>query len=341
MSVQLRRKLQEADVMVNIEKGQNNKPLAAVDRVDSARLVGASSWQVLGLAVILGLVLGVLLALLLEHLDDTVRSELVARRASGLPVINKLPLFAGEPGKRFISAGEPRSDVAEIFKVFHNHVRYAAPNGPERCLLITSPERGEGKSYVAINLALSFALEGNRVCLLDADLRRSRMHECLDVLRPRGAVDAGLCGYLEGALAPEDVVLPTDNENLSVVLAGGRASNPPRALRSDRMRALLEQLVREYDVVIIDTPPVLPVVDAAILAALVRSALLVVRFGTTHLGDLAEASARLAHVNAPLAGMVINGVHGVMGSYVYNYRYRYHYRYHYSTGAGYGGYGGQ
>jgi len=176
---------------------------------------------------------------------------------------------------------------------------------------------------------------------VDADLRRSRMHERLDVLRPRGPMDTGLCGYLEGGLNYEDVVLPTENENLSVIMAGGRASNPPRALRSERMRAMLDRLIRDFDVVIIDTPPVLPVVDAAILAALVRSVLLVVRFGATHLGDLAEASARLAHVNAPLAGMVINGVHGVMGSYVYNYRYRYHYRYHYSTGAGYGGYGGQ
>ena len=333
LSGQLRRRLEEAEIMAALEKGQGGKPLASVDRVEPAKLVGASSWQVLGLAVVLGLVLGVLLALLIEHLDDTVRSELVARRASGLPVLSKLPLFAGAPGKQFISASEPRSDLAETFKVFHNHVRYAAPAGPERCLLVTSPQRGEGKSYVATNLALSFALEGNRVCLLDADLRRSKMHESLEVLRPRGPSEAGLCGYLEGALAYEDVVLATEDENLAVVLAGGRASNPPRALRSDRMRALLERLVREYDVVIIDAPPVIPVVDAAILAALVRSVLLVVRFASTRLGDLAEASGRLAHVNAPLAGVVINAVHGVMGNYA-----GYPGRRHYHPGSSYGSY---
>jgi len=292
---------------------------------------------VLGFAVILGLILGALLVLLLEHLDDTVRSELIAQRAANLPVIGRLPLFAGSVGRKFISGSEPRSDVAEIFKVFHNHVRYAAPNAPEKCLLITSPERDEGKSFVATNLALSFALEGNKVCFVDADLRRSRMHERLDVLRPRGPVDAGLCGYLESGLSYENVVLPTDNENLSVIMAGGRASNPPRALRSERMRELLARMSQDFDVVIIDTPPILPVVDAAILASLVRAVIMVARFSSTHLGDLSEASGRMAHVNAPMAGMVINGVHGAMAGYAYGYRYGYRYRY--SGNYGYGSYG--
>jgi len=335
---QLRRKRQELEGLYPDDPGGGKKAeLLAVGTVSPARALGAGLAQVLGFAVMLGLILGTLLVLLLEHLDDTVRSELVAQKAANLPVIGRLPLFAGPSSKQFISGNEPRSDVAEIFKVLHNHVRYAAPNAPEKCLLITSPERDEGKSFVATNLALSFALEGNRVCFVDADLRRSRMHERTDVLRPRGPMDAGLCGYLESGLNYEDVVLPTDNENLSVILAGGRASNPPRALRSDRMLALLDRLGRDYDVVIIDTPPVLPVVDAAILASLVRSVVVVARFGATHLGDLSEASGRLIHVNAPLAGMIINGVHGAMAGYAYGYRYGYRYGNRYRYSGSYGG----
>jgi capsular exopolysaccharide synthesis family protein len=336
INVLLRRKLSEARLLAMREGGGAGPALAEVNRVSPARPTGADLGQTLGFAAVLGLVLGVLLALLLEHLDDTVRSELSARRAANLPVIGKLPLFGGPPEKTYISAAEPRSDVAETFKVFHNHVRYASANAPEKCLLITSPGSEEGKSYVAVNLALSFASEGNRVCFVDADLRRSKTHERLDVLRPQGPADAGLCGFLDGLLEYESAVLATEVENLSVILAGGRAGNPPRALRSERMRELLERLDAEFDVVIIDAPPVLPVVDAAILASLVRAVVLVVRFGFTHMGDLVEASGRLSHVNAPLAGVVINAVHGAAAGYYYGYRYGYRYRYKYGAGYGYG-----
>ncbi len=331
MSDHLRRKLREAELAAVTETGESGKEIVKLGKESGADGVGADRGQTIGFAVILGLVMGVLLALLLEHLDDTVRSEISARRAAGLPVIARLPRFEGAQEQCFISPDAPRSAVAETFKFFHNHVRYTGPNAPEKCLQVTSPLPEEGKSYVAVNLALSFASEGNRVCFLDADLRRSRTHERVDILRPLGQMEAGLCSHLEGQLAYEEVLLASENENLSLVLAGGRAANPPRLLRSERMRELLDRLQAEFDVVVIDAPPVLPVVDSAILSSLARATLLVVRFGHTHQGDLAEAASRLAHVNAPLAGVVINGVHGAAGGY-YG-RYRYHYRY----GTGYGG----
>jgi len=300
--------------------------------VGEAAQVGAGMVQTVAFAAVLGLVMGVLLALLLEHLDDTVRNELAVRRFTGLPVLARLPRFEGEVAKRFISPSAPRADVAETFKFLHNHVRYAAPDAPEKCLQITSPGPEEGKSYVAVNLALSFASEGNRVCLVDADLRRSRLHERADVLRPAGeTAELGLCGYLEGSLAYEDVLIASEIENLHLVMAGGRATNPPRLLRSDRMRELLKRLETDFDVVILDAPPVLPVVDAAILSNMARATLLVVRFAATRQGELAEAAGRLAHVNAPLAGVVINGVYGM--SVGYSYYGRSHARY--GTGAAY------
>ncbi len=339
MSDDLRRKLREAELTAMTGKGQSDKRIIELNKVTGAVPTGATTAQTVGFAVVLGLVMGVLLALLLEHLDDTVRSEVSARRATNLPVIARLPRFEGSDQKRFISSSAPRSDVAETFKFFHNHVRYTGPNAPEKCLQITSPGPEEGKSYVAVNLALSFASEGNRVCFVDADLRRSRTHERVNALRPSGSMDDGLCGYLEGRLAYEDVLLASENENLSLILAGGRATNPPRLLRSERMHELIERLQAEYDVVIVDAPPVLPVVDAAILSSLARATLLVVRFAHTHQGDLAEAASRLAHVNAPLVGVVVNGVHGSGAGYYYG-GYRYRYRYRYGTGYGYGGYGG-
>jgi capsular exopolysaccharide synthesis family protein len=337
---ELRRRHSEAVLAARAAKDKpgGDNPVR-IRAVSEARLLGSSTGQNLGFAALLGLVMGVLLALLLEHLDDTVRSELTARRAANLPVIARLPRFESVDAKRYISPSSPRSDVAETFKFFHNHVRYAAHNAPERCLQITSPGPEEGKSYVAANLALSFASEGNRVCFVDADLRRSKTHERLEVLRPVGPVGRGLCGFLEGQLSYEDALVASEIENLHLILAGDRATNPPRLFRSDRMRELVERLQQEFDVVIIDAPPVLPVVDSAILSSLVRATLMVVRFGVTRQGDLAESAARLAHVNAPLVGVVINGVHGGAGGYYYYGRYRY--RYGKGYGYGYGGYGNQ
>lgn len=333
MSDDLRRKLRETELAAMTAEGKSEKAIVRLGKVTAAVATGATFAQTVGFAVVLGLVMGVLLALLLEHLDDTVRSEISARRATNLPVIARLPRFEGSDQKRFISPSAPRSDVAETFKFFHNHLRYTGPNAPEKCLQITSPGPEEGKSYVAVNLALSFASEGNRVCFVDADLRRSRTHERVDALRPSGNMDEGLCGYLEGRLSYEDALLASENENLSLILAGGRATNPPRLLRSERMHELVERLQAEFDVVIIDAPPVLPVVDSAILSSLARATLVVVRFAHTHQGDLAEAVSRLAHVNAPLVGVVINGVHGPGAGYYYG-RYRYRYRYGYGTGYG-------
>jgi capsular exopolysaccharide synthesis family protein len=336
MGVELQHKLRQARLIREERRAKVRDPengLVAVKGPSPAKLVGAGLTQTVGFAAILGLVMGVLLALLLEHLDDTVRNEISARRVTNLPVIAKLPRFEGSDDRRFISPSAPRSDVAETFKFFHNHVRYAGPNAPEKCLQVTSPGPEEGKSYVAMNLALSFASEGNRVCFVDADLRRSRTHERLDVLRPRGHAEHGLCAYLEGSLSYEEAVRESEIENLSLLLAGGRASNPPRMLRSDRMHELLERLKTEFDVVIIDSPPVLPVVDSAIISSMAQATLLVVRFAITHQGDLAESAGRLAHVNAPLVGVVINAVHGAAAGYYYG---RYRYRYRYGSGYGYG-----
>ncbi len=325
MGDRLRQKLREAEIATQV-RGDGVALPVSLGRAGAPAQVGANAFQTVGFALILGLVMGVLLALLLEHLDDTVRTEVSVRRVSGMPVLARLPRFASGTEQRFISPDAPRSDTAETFKFFHNHVRYAGPDVPEKCLQVTSPNPEDGKTYVAVNLALSFASEGNRVCFVDADLRRSRTEEILDVLRPRGETDIGLCGYLEGSLSFDDVILESEIENLCMVLAGGRAANPPRLLRSESMHALLERLQADFDVVIVDSPPVIPVVDSAIISSMARATLMVVRYGVTHEADLAESADRMTHVNAPLVGVVINGMQG--GGAGYRYRpYRYRHRY--------------
>jgi len=353
------RKMKEMilDQMALEEKGREiRQRLSALRRVEAEFLSSPASFDLSSpgaamrqgpgpvhvaiFGLFIGLFAGALLVLLREHVDTTVRSPMDVRRIAALPTLAVLPRFRAERGPIFCAPDDPRSGVSEAFSVFRNHIRYSARNTPEQRLLVTSAREGEGKSYLATNLALSFAMEGNHVVLVDADLRRSQTHQRLDVLRPQGPADAGLCQYLEGSVEYDQARIPTEHENLSAVLSGGRANNPPKLLRSERMKSLLLRLEDEFDIVIVDGPPVLPVVDPAVIANFVRGVLMVVRHGHTQDRDLAECANRLRHVNAPLIGVVLNEQHRASPGYYYSGYYHRYYRYGYGYGYGHGsGYG--
>ena len=173
--------------------------------------------------------------------------------------------------------------------------------------MVTSPGPKEGKSYVSTNLAVSFAQEGNTVVLVDADMRKGTEPLLTQAAAPAmGSLDLGLTSYLEGGLSADEILVPTAVPNLFVIPSGGTAANPASALRSERMGELMEDLQGRFNVVILDTPPMLPVVDSALMAPLVRGTLMVVHSGSTRSGELSEAVSRLRHVDAPLIGAVLN-----------------------------------
>ncbi len=174
-------------------------------------------------------------------------------------------------------------------------------------MLLTSATSGEGKSLLAVNLAISFAQEGNRTCLVDADIQKGERHALEEAVKLAWNPQVGLAGFLEGAADFDQVICPSlELSNLSFVSSGGRAQNPPRALRDERAAELFGRLQDEFDVVIVDSPPVLPVVDAAILASYCRAVIHIVRHGYTRRGELEESVRRLRHVGAPLVGLILN-----------------------------------
>lgn len=285
------------------------------------RRAGPQRWQTTALGVFVGMLAGVLLALLAEHLDETVRMPAEIRAVAGLPTLQVLPSFTRSLTVR---PEETTSGIANVFAVMRNHIRYSAPQDPEKCLLITSAAAGEGKSLVAVNLAISFAQEGNKTLLVDGDVQKAERHAMAEAVSLAWEPGVGLGTYLEGTAELDQVLTPSlETPQLFFISSGGRVANAPKALRSDRASHLFARLAEDFDVVIVDGPPVLPVVDATIIAGYCRSVLHVVRYGYTRRHELEESVRRLRHVGAPLVGVVLNDAKGAARSYYGGYRYRY------------------
>lgn len=316
-AVALRTRLHRAQLIEGVDSGPAGGAVEAV--VAEVDLVGPRRFQTVFLAVIVGMLAGVTLALLAERLDETVRMPADIRVISGLPTLQVIPYFKKS---LVIRPEETVSGIANVFAVLRNHIRYSAEGSPERLVLLTSATSGEGKSLLAVNLAISFAQEGNRTCLVDADIQKGERHALEEAVKLAWNPQVGLAGFLEGAADYDQVICPClELSNLSFVSSGGRAQNPPRALRDERAADLFGRLQDEFDVVIVDSPPVLPVVDSAILASYCRAVIHIVRHGYTRRGELEESVRRLRHVGAPLVGLILNCAPGSGNGYYGARRY--------------------
>jgi tyrosine-protein kinase Etk/Wzc len=192
-------------------------------------------------------------------------------------------------------------------------------------LLVTGPTPGVGKSFVSANLAAVLGSNGKRVLLIDADMRKGHLNRYFGVGRNKG-----LSELLSGSVQLADAVLRQAASNVDLITTGAIPENPAELLARFSSRVLVEELVGQYDLIVVDTPPVLAVSDTAIIAPLAGAVLLVSRAGKTTLGELRETNKRLRHqCNVQAAGVVFNGMnvekrrygHGY-GSYRYtNYEY--------------------
>jgi receptor protein-tyrosine kinase len=193
-------------------------------------------------------------------------------------------------------------------------------DNPPRVIVVTSSVPGEGKSTLAVNLSTALAQSGSRVTLVEADLRRPR------VTRYMGLVGgAGLTNVLAGTAELHEVTQPWGDGKLSVLAAGPMPPNPSEMLGSAQMRSLLQSLRETQDYVIIDTPPLLPVTDAAVLSVLADGCVITTRFGKTRREQLTEAAATLSRIDAKLLGIVLNRVPqaaAVARGYGYGYGYK-------------------
>ena len=204
---------------------------------------------------------------------------------------------AGRPIPTF----DPRSQISEVFRTIRTNLTFSAAGKDMRSILITSAGVGEGKSMVSIHLAVSLARGGKRVLLVDADMRRPRLHRAFEL-----AGEDGLSSLLIGSRSLAELALPTRVENLSLLPCGIIPPNPVELIQGPRMKEVIAEILAGFDVVIFDSPPAGIVSDASVLATQVDRALLVIRSFATDRGNVKRALGLLQDVGANLAGLVVN-----------------------------------
>jgi non-specific protein-tyrosine kinase len=294
-----------------------NDASQAVSIVEPAQLPeSAEENRVLyiGLAALTCAVVTIGIAFLWEYLDDTIRtpediSHLTG--ASTLAIIGQLPQGEDE----LVVLAHPRSPNAEAFRKLAANIRFSSLDQPVRTLLVTSPSSQEGKSIVLANLAAAMAGSGQRIVVVDADLRLPRLHQVFKLDDEQGLTDSLINSSSDGNLQS------TKMEGLKVITSGKLPPNPVEVVGSARMRKFLEELEEKTDLVIIDSPPVLPVADAAILTSLVDGVILVVRAGQTRQRAVQQAVKSLRQAGAQLIGIVLNAVPHTTDGYNSYYRY--------------------
>ena len=290
------------------------------------------------LSIVTGLGLGVGLAFFFEYLDKSVKTPEEMHEATGLPTIGLVPSLQSEGGRlriirangketspvahvELISRDDPKSKIAEAFREIRTALLVSQPGGPPRTILIASTQPGEGKTAVSLNLAITLAQMGKRVLLVDADLRRPRLHKLLEVENVRG-----LSNYLSGTGTIWPEPCGTGVPGLDFIPSGPIPPNPADLLDTERFGQLQSELdAHGYDHVIYDSPPILAVADPAIMAGRIEAVLIVVHAGVTGKDALGHAARKLAQVKAKVLGCVLNQVDlSQQGYYGYGYYRRYY-----------------
>ncbi|WP_194409370.1 polysaccharide biosynthesis tyrosine autokinase [Microbacterium cremeum] len=269
---------------------------------------------------LIGFAVGICVVVLRVVLDTRIRAPRDLEELTDRPIIGMIAFDPKAKERPLIVHADPLSPRAESFRAMRTNLQFL-DMGQKASFVVTSSVPTEGKSTTTINLAIALADAGKRVALLDTDLRKPKVAEYLGI---EGG--AGLTDVLIGRAALADVMLPWGNRQLYVLPAGKVPPNPSELLGSDRMHALLDVFERDFDIVLCDAPPLLPVTDAAILAKATSGAIVIVAAGRTNRQQLAGALDALDTVGAHVAGLAMTMV-PTRGPDSYAYGYGYGYRY--------------
>jgi capsular exopolysaccharide synthesis family protein len=283
-----------------------------------------------GMALTVGLMLGCALALLLEYLDDSIRTkEDLQRVTQDAPVLAMVPTvreWKDRSETHVIAQEKPSSPTTEAYRALRTSIQFAALDQQIRTLQFTSPSAGEGKTTTTTNLGVVFARAGQRVVLVDCDLRRPRLHTFFGMSN-----EIGFTSVLLGEVELASAVQPVPGEpNLMLLASGPCPPDPSELLSKNITREIIEALASASDFVLIDSPPVLPVTDALILSDITDALILVTKSGRTKKRDTAGATDTILRLGAPLIGTVLNDL-SAASSYGYNRGYGYGYEYGYSS----------
>ena len=351
MSLKLARLQRETAVSNNIfmmlrEKYEENR-IAEAGQIGQVRIVDRASppaepikpkkkMNIL-LGIMVGLGLGVGLTFLREYMDTSLKSIEDVERL-GFPVLGSIPFITPDRASRhavkdggngeftriesrLITHFAPKSPISEAYRTLRTNILYTRPDEPVKSVLISSSGPGEGKSTSVANLAITFAQMGANALIVDTDLRRPVLHGIFEVPR-----SDGLTNVLIGQKKLDDAVKKTKIENLDILTSGTLPPNPSEMLASKAMKSVVKEVTEKYDIVLFDSPPVIAVTDAAVLATQLDGLVLVIKSGETGKDALERSRVLMNNVNARVLGVMVNGVHleNMYGSYYYYYHYYYY-----------------
>lgn len=342
-----------ADVLQEAKEADLNSGVfrwTSVKLVDRAVVPNIASYprtrRNLEFGLLLGVMAGLAACLLVERLDNRIHTPEEVEAFLRLPTFGVVPDFrrlkangsyAAAPsrhtarnGRELVTLLEPASVVSEAYRSVRTNLLFSSPGSPPKTILVTSSHAGEGKTVTVINLAVSLALSGSRVLIIDADLRKPGCHRQMRVEREPGlsSVLTGQC-ELSTALVLSPLFANGDGtvhstSGVYVLPAGARPPNPAELLGSDVMVAVLDILKEQFDFILIDSPPVLPVTDSVVMATKADGVLLVVRAGEWGRDVVLKAVTQLEAVRSHMLGVVLNCVDVTRSGSHYYYYQRYH-----------------
>jgi polysaccharide biosynthesis transport protein len=329
------------DLLANTQRGALNTLTIIEPATLPVAPVGPNVPLLVITAAAFALVVAVGAVYLLAYLDNSIKSPEEIKRLTNLPMLVGIPTIPGDAyDDKLITVKQPRSPITEAFRTMRTGVQFSTIDRSESTiLLVTSPSPSEGKSVTSANLAVVIAQAGERVLLIDADLRRPVMHKIFSLNNHTGLTEllrSIKINELEESVDAQldRVTQRTSIEGLSLLTSGPIPPNPSELLGSNTNRLLLTALKKHFDYILLDSPPVLVVTDAVVLSTQVDGAILVIDADKTLKNQLRQSAERLREVNANLLGVVVNRLTSKMDGYSdYN-----HYYYYQKSGDGNNGY---
>ena len=337
----MRQKLEEARIN---EASQIGK-VRVIDKAfpNDSRIKPKKKFNLI-LGLLLGLGISISFIFTIEFLDNTIKSinEIDARNLSILALIPSIGRGFGDKGKktrryqtklgnieriqrRLITHEDPKSPVSEAYRCLRTSLVYSPFHKKDggNLIIVSSPGPGEGKTTTIVNLAITYANLGKKTILIDCDLRKPVTHKIFNLDQT-----PGITKYLSGNIDDiDEIIYKTEIENLDLIPCGILPPNPSEILASSRMEELMEKLKKEYDIILLDSPPLLAVTDAFVITKFADQFVLVVRAGQTEKGGLDRSLNQINHVGVNFSGVIMNDVdesNSYGKGYYYNY-YQYYY----------------
>lgn len=284
----------------------------------------------IGVGVVGGLGLGLAFAFFVAFIDDRVKSSFDIESVVGLPLLGIIPQIKKmeQPDKAQIVVNNADRQVAEAFLTLHSSLRLRDDSKDAKVILTTSTIPGEGKSFTTTNLALVYAAHGDRVCVIDCDLRKPNIHKSFRRENLKGVID--VCS---GSSTLDEVIIRDVHPNLDVIPTGGRAKNPTQILNNKSFEIMISDLRKRYDRVFIDTPPLAAVSDALVVLPLVDGSIFTIFFNKVRRKAAQAAAKRLLESNVTCYGAVLNGLNLAVSGYYYAQYYDKSYKDYYVVAA--------